>query len=212
MPKVIAVREEAGNAARGFRCVWVWDRTCSSQELSAWIQVNIYQNPVETPFDREDPTLDPEAGACLTCPRRTGFNTQQLSRTCKRISVDYVGSGQLAGVFCWGRRRRAPRVRRSCRPAYFPCISTRRFMCWSSSLFTRCVGIGVPRLHRMLMPCRNLGNKRELLFLSESDRNYTESISIWLLRAWTSPNRAYDGGYFADGEPFLPIGKIVCDG
>lgn len=84
-------------------------------------------------------------------------------------------------------------------------------MCWSSSLFTRCVGIGVPWLHRMLMPCRN-GNKRGLLFLSESDRNYTESISICLLRARTSPNRAYDGGHFADGEPFLPSGEIIDDG
>ena len=29
----------------------------------------------EAPFDREDPTLNPSAGACVTCPRRSGHNT-----------------------------------------------------------------------------------------------------------------------------------------
>ncbi|HTV10207.1 MAG TPA: ParB/RepB/Spo0J family partition protein [Candidatus Aquilonibacter sp.] len=43
--------------------------------LSAWIQTNLYLNLAEAPFDREDTTLKPEAGACITCPRRSGFNT-----------------------------------------------------------------------------------------------------------------------------------------
>jgi ParB family chromosome partitioning protein len=43
--------------------------------LSAWIQANLYLNLAEAPFGREDPTLKPEAGACVTCPRRSGFNT-----------------------------------------------------------------------------------------------------------------------------------------
>jgi ParB family chromosome partitioning protein len=42
--------------------------------LSAWIQANLYLNLAEAPFDREDTTLRPEAGACVTCPRRSGFN------------------------------------------------------------------------------------------------------------------------------------------
>lgn len=32
-------------------------------------------NLAEAPFDREDIALNPEAGACVTCPRRSGFNT-----------------------------------------------------------------------------------------------------------------------------------------
>ena len=30
-------------------------------------------------FDREDPTLNPAAGACTTCPRRSGYNTSLFS-------------------------------------------------------------------------------------------------------------------------------------
>ena len=45
-----------------------------AKHLSAWIQANLYLNLAEAPFDREDTTLKPEAGACVTCPRRSGFN------------------------------------------------------------------------------------------------------------------------------------------
>jgi ParB family transcriptional regulator, chromosome partitioning protein len=43
--------------------------------LSAWIQNNLYLSLADAPFDREDPTLNPAAGACTTCPRRSGYNT-----------------------------------------------------------------------------------------------------------------------------------------
>ncbi len=33
----------------------------------------------DAPFDKEDPTLNPAAGACITCPRRSGFNTSLFS-------------------------------------------------------------------------------------------------------------------------------------
>jgi ParB family chromosome partitioning protein len=46
-----------------------------AKHLSAWIQANLYLSLAEAPFDREDPNLKPEAGACVTCPRRSGFNT-----------------------------------------------------------------------------------------------------------------------------------------
>src|SRR6202046_1832480 len=46
-----------------------------AKHLSAWIQANLYLNLAEAPFDLEDTTLKPEAGACVTCPRRSGFNT-----------------------------------------------------------------------------------------------------------------------------------------
>ncbi|MGF7180454.1 ParB/RepB/Spo0J family partition protein [Tunturiibacter psychrotolerans] len=43
--------------------------------LAAWIQANLYLSLADAPFDREDPTLNPTAGACVTCPRRSGYNT-----------------------------------------------------------------------------------------------------------------------------------------
>ena len=46
-----------------------------SKHLAAWIQNNLYLNLADAPFDREDPTLNPTAGACATCPRRSGYNT-----------------------------------------------------------------------------------------------------------------------------------------
>jgi len=45
------------------------------KSLSAWIQANLYLSLADAPFDREDPTLNPAAGACVTCPRRSGYNT-----------------------------------------------------------------------------------------------------------------------------------------
>ena len=46
-----------------------------AKHLSAWIQTNLYLSLAEAPFDKEDTTLNPTAGACVTCPRRSGFNT-----------------------------------------------------------------------------------------------------------------------------------------
>ena len=46
-----------------------------AKHLSAWIQANLYLSLADAPFDREDPTLNPVAGACVTCPRRSGHNT-----------------------------------------------------------------------------------------------------------------------------------------
>ena len=46
-----------------------------AKHLSAWIQANLYLNLSEAPFDREDTSLNPTAGACVTCQRRSGFNT-----------------------------------------------------------------------------------------------------------------------------------------
>ena len=46
-----------------------------AKHLAAWIQTNLYLALADAPFDREDPTLNPVAGACSGCPRRTGYNT-----------------------------------------------------------------------------------------------------------------------------------------
>jgi hypothetical protein len=44
-------------------------------EFSHYIDSNIILELSEAPFSREDDTLHPEAGACLNCPKRSGFNT-----------------------------------------------------------------------------------------------------------------------------------------
>ena len=46
-----------------------------AKHLSTWIQANLYLALTDAPFDREDATLIPAAGACVTCPRRSGYNT-----------------------------------------------------------------------------------------------------------------------------------------
>ncbi len=47
-----------------------------AKHLAAWIDSTLYLALSEAPFPTDDPALNPEAGACPTCPRRTGFNTQ----------------------------------------------------------------------------------------------------------------------------------------
>ena len=46
-----------------------------AKHLAAWIQTNLYLSLADAPFEREDLTLNPTAGACVTCPRRSGYNT-----------------------------------------------------------------------------------------------------------------------------------------
>ena len=46
-----------------------------AKHVAAWIQNNLYLALADAPFDREDPALNPAAGACSTCPRRSGHNT-----------------------------------------------------------------------------------------------------------------------------------------
>ena len=39
-----------------------------AKHVAAWIQTNLYLSLADAPFDREDRTLNPAAGACVTCP------------------------------------------------------------------------------------------------------------------------------------------------
>jgi ParB family chromosome partitioning protein len=50
-------------------------RLVNVTEFSHYIDSNIILELSEAPFSREDDTLYPEAGACLNCPKRSGFNT-----------------------------------------------------------------------------------------------------------------------------------------
>src|SRR5580692_8814246 len=52
-----------------------------AKHVSAWIQNNLYLSLADAPFDREDPSLNPAAGACVTCPRRSGYPQRSCSTT-----------------------------------------------------------------------------------------------------------------------------------
>jgi ParB family chromosome partitioning protein len=45
------------------------------RELAQWIRENLMLDLADSPSDKEDASLFPEAGSCATCPKRTGFNT-----------------------------------------------------------------------------------------------------------------------------------------
>ncbi len=45
------------------------------RQLQEWIERHILLELDSAPFPKDDPELVPEAGACITCPKRTGFNT-----------------------------------------------------------------------------------------------------------------------------------------
>jgi ParB family chromosome partitioning protein len=46
-----------------------------AKHVAAWIETNLYLALADAPFDLEDIGLNPAAGACVTCPRRSGHNT-----------------------------------------------------------------------------------------------------------------------------------------
>jgi ParB/RepB/Spo0J family partition protein len=56
-------------------CMESWRGLFTVRELKDYIQSNFYLNLAEAPFDTADATLVPAAGACITCPKRTGANT-----------------------------------------------------------------------------------------------------------------------------------------
>ena len=63
-------------ATAGARTGRTRKRTCFRPSTSArGFRPTFILNLADAPFDREDPTLNPTAGACVTCPRRSGFNT-----------------------------------------------------------------------------------------------------------------------------------------
>ena len=76
-----------------------------AKHLSSWIQANLYLSLADAPFDPEDDTLNPTAGPCTTCPRRSGYNTslfsdvqgdQCLDSSCYHGKVEAFLDGQIA--------------------------------------------------------------------------------------------------------------------
>jgi ParB family transcriptional regulator, chromosome partitioning protein len=70
-----------------------------AKHLAAWIQANLYLALAEAPFDREDTTLNPAAGACVTCPRRSGYNTS-LFADVQGDQCKLCGIRATASIFC----------------------------------------------------------------------------------------------------------------
>jgi ParB family chromosome partitioning protein len=71
-----------------------------AKHLSSWIQANLYLSLAEAPFDREDETLNPTAGACVTCPRRSGFNAS-LFHDVQGDQCKLCGIRATASIFRW---------------------------------------------------------------------------------------------------------------
>lgn len=77
-----------------FRKDWQDDEAhlLPAKRLAEWIEQNIYLRLLDAPFDLEDGTLCPEAGACLECSKRSGHNTKLFAD----VSDDYCFDSQ-----CW---------------------------------------------------------------------------------------------------------------
>jgi ParB family chromosome partitioning protein len=69
-------QQEAFSAA--FRGLWTSEGNSQVlipvRDLAAWIESNILLQLASAPFDKQDETLVPDAGSCVNCPKRTGFN------------------------------------------------------------------------------------------------------------------------------------------
>ena len=59
-----------------------------AKALSEWLQTNVYRNLAEAPFDTDDATLMPEAGACPECPKQSGFNTRLFTDVLNDVCLD----------------------------------------------------------------------------------------------------------------------------
>jgi ParB family chromosome partitioning protein len=89
-------QQEAFSAA--FRGLWTSEGNSQVlipvRELAAWIESNILLQLASAPFDKQDETLVPEAGSCVNCPRRTGFNKLLFRRAKGFLHVTRLLSGQ----------------------------------------------------------------------------------------------------------------------
>ncbi len=83
-------QQEAFNAA--FRQMWTsagnQQVLIPVRELAAWIESNILLELAAAPFSKDDEQLLPEAGSCVACPKRTGFNALLFSDVRKDSCTD----------------------------------------------------------------------------------------------------------------------------
>jgi ParB family transcriptional regulator, chromosome partitioning protein len=65
------------------------------RHLRDWIEHNIFLELAEAPFSKEDAALVPEAGSCLECSKRTGYNTLLFE------GMTHSGSDQCSDPKCY---------------------------------------------------------------------------------------------------------------
>lgn len=58
------------------------------RELAAWVETHILLELASAPFAKNDDTLLPEAGSCINCPKRTGFNSLLFPDVSKDSCLD----------------------------------------------------------------------------------------------------------------------------
>jgi hypothetical protein len=146
-----------------------------AKHLSAWIQANLYLALADAPFDREDPTLNPTAGACVTCPRRSGYNTS-LFCDVQGDQCKLCGIWATASIFC----RLAPVAWPACCSRHricFSLISSRRPTCHLSLLSILSVGPVAHLWQRTLMPLRGSPCSRIEAWLST---RWTPTRGLWI--------------------------------
>src|SRR6266568_8310890 len=62
-------------------------RPISVRQLRDWIEREIHLSLANAPFDVSNPELLPAAGACTTCPKRSGSNPLLFADTIKRADI-----------------------------------------------------------------------------------------------------------------------------
>jgi ParB family chromosome partitioning protein len=73
------------------------------RELAQWIRQNLMLRLEDAIFDREDETLVPDAGSCVQCPKRTGFNTALFEDLRDDLCLDSLCHGSK--VSAWLKRQ-----------------------------------------------------------------------------------------------------------
>jgi ParB family chromosome partitioning protein len=89
-----------------FTSVWTNGKNIDIQvpvkQLAHWIERNLLLVLKDAPFDQDDAALSPEAGACTTCPKRTGFNTLLFGDVnLAHDSCKLCGIWATASLSCW---------------------------------------------------------------------------------------------------------------
>lgn len=61
-----------------------WDGPASVRDLAGWIEREIHLDLHKAPWNKDDAGLLPAAGACRTCPKRTGFSPDLFPDVAKK--------------------------------------------------------------------------------------------------------------------------------
>jgi len=86
---------------------WIKDQSrwnpVSVRHLNDWIHRTILLDLNKASFKKDDPDLDPTAGPCTTCPKRTGYQPELFADVCNGGKKDYCTdppcfNGKLAAL------------------------------------------------------------------------------------------------------------------